>query len=737
MKISQLFEFEAPKQSPLNVAVTPQMLDAIERKLDALYKNINVDVDFSRHFAERLSDARNVKPITVGELVKIFTDAYKKYANVIRKSPYEYQAVLTDLSSLLNVPFVLNWDSKHKEGELKAKTIMRKPDFYTSNPKLVVEWEDFDWLRAFWFNAKTGQKIDVHENSEHIDDVVENPEKYGLSPKNVSSNWVDIDGKSKAQRIIKLMLDIGWVRCAFEGDDGDGLDIEATSLSDARKALSSILKRNILRYAYITVAGKDITLSTIRDLKNFANTGKIDSNPKLVVESLTDNYYMREGCGIYAVALSIVNPGGQIWIISNKDGEPWSKSIPFEVTHVVYRNAGKLFDVKGQRTMEAICADFDIDPNEYPSPITTKGPFTPEEFMKKFMGSSDTKPLYGSKKDVEELVKKLQNKKPEEVLDEAPIHKQADFKSDEGKFSIYDIEKTAPRNRSSMFTVYKSKDGYIVRNAILPDDLKRKGIATQFYIDMNKESIAKTGKPLRSTQPRKLISGEIVHELSPEGIALWDSFVSKGLAKKLGDKNYRFITSQLKEAQQSAVYVKEIPDVYRKLPVLGKGFTSIVMDKGDGNVLMFTRDDIKKDWLTKDWGIKIGNEVAMLDGFAHKKMAIRNMPIYVIELPKLFKLDTNNKRILKTEMMKWDRCYSEARMKNRSHDLIMIDATNSFIEQFPDSPLIPIMEFMQNYSGYVNMDLAPRNTLQDAQGNMIFVDPLVSKELLDVMYNRG
>jgi len=128
----------------------------------------------------------------------------------------------------------------------------------------------------------------------------------------------------------------------------------------------------------------------------------------------------------------------------------------------------------------------------------------------------------------------------------AEIKKTQTFKTDEGKFSVYDTIKF-PRGRNNMFTVKEDKDGWIVRNVILPDELKRKGIATSIYRKLNNESIKKTGNPLRSTQPRKLIGGEIVHELSPDGIALWDSFVRKGYAKKLGEKNYVF-TSNLMEA---------------------------------------------------------------------------------------------------------------------------------------------------------------------------------------------
>ncbi len=113
------------------------------------------------------------------------------------------------------------------------------------------------------------------------------------------------------------------------------------------------------------------------------------------------------------------------------------------------------------------------------------------------------------------------------------------FKSDDGFFSVYDIDTT--HNRADMFTVLEDRKGWIVRNALVPDNMQKQGIATNFYIKMNNLSMKKTGYPLRSTQPRKLLSGQIVHELSIDGIRLWDSLVRKGLAVKLSDKNYKFL----------------------------------------------------------------------------------------------------------------------------------------------------------------------------------------------------
>ena len=119
------------------------------------------------------------------------------------------------------------------------------------------------------------------------------------------------------------------------------------------------------------------------------------------------------------------------------------------------------------------------------------------------------------------------------------IKKIKEFETEEGKFAVYDIDDNH-RGRADMFVVLKDKDGYIVRNALIPEDLRRKGIAESFYKKMNRESILKTGNPLRSTQERILSTGGKVHELSNDAIGLWDNFVRKGLAKKISTKNYRF-----------------------------------------------------------------------------------------------------------------------------------------------------------------------------------------------------
>jgi GNAT superfamily N-acetyltransferase len=133
--------------------------------------------------------------------------------------------------------------------------------------------------------------------------------------------------------------------------------------------------------------------------------------------------------------------------------------------------------------------------------------------------------------------------------DEAPKYEDGgfikikSFKSNEGEFDVYDVDENH-KNRADMFVVFKDKKGWVVRNVIVPKEYQRKGIATKFYINMNKMSLKNTGKPLHSTQTRKLSNGQIVHELSEDGIAFWDSLVRDGYAKKISEKNYVFIHNE-------------------------------------------------------------------------------------------------------------------------------------------------------------------------------------------------
>jgi len=121
--------------------VTKSDLDQLERYADRLFGAVGIDVEFTRHFLDRVNDVRNKMQITTAELTRLFKQSYKKFGKVIRKLGPDAQAVLSDMKTDINMPFVLNL--KGGELELVAKTVMRKKDFKTSNPKLAFESKGF------------------------------------------------------------------------------------------------------------------------------------------------------------------------------------------------------------------------------------------------------------------------------------------------------------------------------------------------------------------------------------------------------------------------------------------------------------------------------------------------------------------------------------------------------------------------------------------------------------------
>ncbi len=117
--------------------VTKSDLDQVERYADKLFSALGIDVEFTKHFMDRVNDPRNMKQITSSELVRLFKQTYKKYGKKIAKLPSGAQAVINDMKTDINMPFVLNY--KKNEIELIAKTVMRKKGFMTTSPKLSFE----------------------------------------------------------------------------------------------------------------------------------------------------------------------------------------------------------------------------------------------------------------------------------------------------------------------------------------------------------------------------------------------------------------------------------------------------------------------------------------------------------------------------------------------------------------------------------------------------------------------
>ena len=121
--------------------VDQKQLNDLEKFGDRLLKKFNIDIEFTRHFADRMNDTRNSPAIKVTELQRLFKKIAKNKGKGVKQHG-DAEAVLKDMQSDLNLPVVVNY--KDGEFEMVNKTIMRKKGFKTSSPVIQYEGQDPD-----------------------------------------------------------------------------------------------------------------------------------------------------------------------------------------------------------------------------------------------------------------------------------------------------------------------------------------------------------------------------------------------------------------------------------------------------------------------------------------------------------------------------------------------------------------------------------------------------------------
>ena len=100
--------------------------DYADKELDPL------DIEFTNHFFDRLGDPRNIKPITAAELIGFFKRLSRKKSQLIDFLKKYKEVVAVDNRTNINIPLVQQANSAI------AKTIMRKKDFKTPDPKIEL-----------------------------------------------------------------------------------------------------------------------------------------------------------------------------------------------------------------------------------------------------------------------------------------------------------------------------------------------------------------------------------------------------------------------------------------------------------------------------------------------------------------------------------------------------------------------------------------------------------------------
>ena len=79
--------------------ISTGQLNQVEKHLDKIWAKVGIDVEFTRHFMDRVNDARNGKPISPAELIKIYREIYKKYGKPISQLKSGAEVLLKDMET--------------------------------------------------------------------------------------------------------------------------------------------------------------------------------------------------------------------------------------------------------------------------------------------------------------------------------------------------------------------------------------------------------------------------------------------------------------------------------------------------------------------------------------------------------------------------------------------------------------------------------------------------------------
>jgi hypothetical protein len=178
--------------------ITAVQLTALENVIDKAFNKIGIDVEFSRHFFQRLSDDRNGEVITMQELGKLFAKEFTKWRHELSAMKPDSEAVMLDLSSDINVPFVMNANKRTGLIDMVAKTIMRKEHFRTPDRQFPVESVTTDAPQWNWIVKSDDEWVaGVDVGNEESATVI-------FREANSSSPTVSTDTKLTAQQLDTL-----------------------------------------------------------------------------------------------------------------------------------------------------------------------------------------------------------------------------------------------------------------------------------------------------------------------------------------------------------------------------------------------------------------------------------------------------------------------------------------------------------------------------------------------------
>lgn len=121
-----------------NEDVSRSELQKIGDIADSLWNKLGIDVAFTYHFLDRV----NERGVTAEELARMFIEQYKQNGGEIsnlKSKNNDPEAVMVDLFTNVNLPFVLKDKGKNKNKALVGITVKKDKNFKTPDKKFFVK----------------------------------------------------------------------------------------------------------------------------------------------------------------------------------------------------------------------------------------------------------------------------------------------------------------------------------------------------------------------------------------------------------------------------------------------------------------------------------------------------------------------------------------------------------------------------------------------------------------------
>lgn len=132
MKFQRFDEF-------VNEHIKFSQLKFAKKLADTWFDKYGIDIEFTKHFLDRINDRRNHPMIKLTEVIEMFKKTAEQVGKDLEIEDSKIEAVLKDIETELNIPFALiPNENPEKDSKFISKTIMRKSDFKTSNKIFTV-----------------------------------------------------------------------------------------------------------------------------------------------------------------------------------------------------------------------------------------------------------------------------------------------------------------------------------------------------------------------------------------------------------------------------------------------------------------------------------------------------------------------------------------------------------------------------------------------------------------------